>query len=151
MNKFAFIDPSTGEILNIRMPYVVPENWEDNAVIEGLIVKQLDADINNSAWISGKIWSGLEWVTKPARPSERHTWTSEGWVEVINEEDEWVRIRFERQNLLFSSDWTQANDSPLTDAQKEEWRTYRQALRDVSTAQSSVQRYEDIVWPTEPT
>ena len=36
----------------------------------------------------------------------------------------------ERHNLLVDSDWTQLPDSPLTDAEKQAWATYRQQLRD---------------------
>jgi hypothetical protein len=151
MKKFAFIDPATGEILNIRMPYVVPEFWTDNAVIEDKIVKELDSSINNAEWIHGKYWSGTEWLVKPVRPSDNHKWTSEGWQEVINVEDTWDKARGHRDRLLYSCDWTQTLDSPLSDSKKEEWRVYRQLLRDITTTQSSAQRFADIVWPTEPT
>ena len=36
-----------------------------------------------------------------------------------------------RNAKLAQSDWTQANDSPLSDSKKAEWKTYRQALRDL--------------------
>ena len=39
-------------------------------------------------------------------------------------------MRHWRDILLAQSDWTQLPDSPLTDAKKTEWATYRQALRD---------------------
>lgn len=35
-----------------------------------------------------------------------------------------------RNSLLRNSDFTQLPDVPLTDEQKEEWRIYRQELRD---------------------
>ena len=41
-------------------------------------------------------------------------------------------IREERKILLIESDWTQMPDSPLTEEQKAEWATYRQALRDMT-------------------
>lgn len=41
-----------------------------------------------------------------------------------------VSARITRSLRLEASDWTQVPDSPLTEAQKEAWRTYRQALRD---------------------
>lgn len=41
-------------------------------------------------------------------------------------------LRRRRNKLLAESDWTQANDSPLTDNEKQSWATYRQALRDVT-------------------
>jgi hypothetical protein len=37
-----------------------------------------------------------------------------------------------RNNKLKNSDWTQANDSPLSEEKKKEWATYRQALRDLT-------------------
>ena len=64
--------------------------------------------------------------------------------------DEWVRIRRERDKLLTESDWTQANDSPLTDANVAKWKTYRTSLRDLPSDQSSKTKYSDITWPTKP-
>ena len=64
--------------------------------------------------------------------------------------DEWTQIRAERDRLLTSSDWTQANDSPLTDANVAKWKTYRTSLRDLPSDQSSKTKYSDITWPTKP-
>ena len=55
--------------------------------------------------------------------------------------------RSERDALLSQSDWTVMPDSPLSDSKKTEWKTYRQALRDVP-AQSGFPN--NITWPTEP-
>ena len=41
-----------------------------------------------------------------------------------------ARMREWRNILLSQSDWTQMSDSPLTDAKKTEWATYREQLRD---------------------
>jgi len=40
-------------------------------------------------------------------------------------------LRKIRNALLRDSDWTQVNDSPLTDQEKQDWAIYRQALRDL--------------------
>jgi len=40
-------------------------------------------------------------------------------------------LRFERNRLLTESDWTQTPDNQLSDSKKAEWKTYRQALRDL--------------------
>jgi hypothetical protein len=40
-------------------------------------------------------------------------------------------VRALRNQRLYDCDWTQLPDAPLSDAQKEQWRTYRQALRDM--------------------
>jgi hypothetical protein len=52
-----------------------------------------------------------------------------------------------RDELLKSSDWTQAADSPLTDAKKAEWATYRQQLRDLPANTSDP---ANPTWPTPP-
>ena len=64
--------------------------------------------------------------------------------------DEWTNIRRERDRLLAESDWTQANDTPLTDANVAKWKTYRTSLRDLPSDQSSKTKYSDITWPTKP-
>ena len=46
----------------------------------------------------------------------------------ITQED---AIRVERNRLLKLSDWTQMPDNQLSDSKKEEWRVYRQKLRDL--------------------
>ena len=59
-------------------------------------------------------------------------------------------LREQRNQKLVDSDWTQAPDhpSPLTDAKKAEWASYRQSLRDLpETADMSA--WPDV-WPTEP-
>ena len=37
-----------------------------------------------------------------------------------------------RNELLANTDWTQSNDSPLSEEKKKEWATYRQELRDIT-------------------
>ena len=64
--------------------------------------------------------------------------------------EEWKRIRAERNRLLSESDWTQSADSPLTDAKKTAWATYRTSLRTLPEDQKSKTKYSDITWPTQP-
>ena len=60
------------------------------------------------------------------------------------------KIRSERSRLLTFSDWTQFSDSPLTDAKKQEWATYRQALRDLPSNNTNATSIDDVVFPSEP-
>ena len=57
-----------------------------------------------------------------------------------------VRNRETRNELLAASDWTQANDSPLTDEAKTSWATYRQALRDLPASED----WPNVTFPEEP-
>jgi hypothetical protein len=53
--------------------------------------------------------------------------------------------RTKRNSLLKLSDWVET--SSLSDEKKEEWRVYRQALRDLPESVTD----HDVVYPTEPT
>lgn len=59
-------------------------------------------------------------------------------------------IRNERHWLLSACDWTQSPDSPLTDAKKAEWATYRQQLRDFTSRTFVGLEYFVIPWPQKP-
>ena len=65
----------------------------------------------------------------------------------VTDDDLAFSIREERDYLLAKSDWTQATDSPLTDAKKAQWVTYRQALRDI-TSQNTFPT--NVTYPVEP-
>ena len=54
----------------------------------------------------------------------------------------WVFVRAERNGKLSQTDWRAGSDLTLSD----EWKTYRQALRDVPTQSDP----DNITWPTEP-
>ncbi len=71
-------------------------------------------------------------------------------------------LRGRRDMFLQESDWTQFNDSPLSEAEKTKWATYRQELRDLP-ANNPNPKWEknadgveddtllpDITWPTKP-
>jgi len=45
--------------------------------------------------------------------------------------DYWEELRFVRNLKLTESDWTQLPDASITEEKREEWRVYRQLLRDI--------------------
>ena len=61
--------------------------------------------------------------------------------------DSTVLLRLQRDDLLNQSDWTQVPDSPLTTDKQNEWKTYRQALRDLPANTSDP---ANPTWPTQP-
>ena len=54
----------------------------------------------------------------------------------VTDELQATNARLQRDALLRESDWTQVLDSPLSDDQKTQYRTYRQALRDITLHQN---------------
>ena len=85
-----------------------------------------------------------EFLTQPPAPSRDHVWDEPSFAWVVNLDLAWANIRQKRQQLLTASDWTQYADVVL--ANKEEWATYRQALRDVTSQPDPL----NIVWPISP-
>ncbi|MDY0990255.1 hypothetical protein BSF41_40660 [Flavobacterium sp. ACN2] len=55
-------------------------------------------------------------------------------------------LRIRRNALLVESDWTQVEDSPLSEEKKMAWKNYRQELRDLTNQEDLTA----IVWPTKP-
>ena len=60
-----------------------------------------------------------------------------------------------RNAKLAQSDWTQANDSPLSASKKAEWKTYRQTLRDLPSKVTpkflpNSPRIDESAFPTKP-
>jgi hypothetical protein len=54
--------------------------------------------------------------------------------------------KIDRDIKLLTSDWTQLADAPITDAQKADYATYRQELRDMPAAAD----WPDTAWPADP-
>ena len=66
--------------------------------------------------------------------------TADEQTAIIN--SRWEEIRSVRNKFLEETDWRAMSDRTLTD----DWRTYRQALRDVPTQSDPF----NITWPTQP-
>tara|TARA_X000001382_G_scaffold36195_1_gene23846 strand:+ start:975 stop:1256 length:282 start_codon:yes stop_codon:yes gene_type:complete len=65
-------------------------------------------------------------------------------TQILNEK--WQLVRIKRNDLLAQSDWVVAKASETGVAVSDDWKTYRQALRDVPTQSDP----DNIAWPTEP-
>ena len=115
---------------------IVERSWvikdaDDNVIntFEG----EANDDFIGQGWADGTVISSVEQLPDVTIESE--------------EPSLYDLLRKDRDKALIASDWTQFNDSPLTDAKKQEWATYRQALRDLP------QNTEDPsapLWPTKP-
>ena len=66
--------------------------------------------------------------------------TSDEQTDLTNQQ--WVNVRSERDLKLQDTDWRASSDLTLSD----DWKTYRQALRDVPTQSDPF----NITWPTKP-
>jgi len=65
-------------------------------------------------------------------------------AEILTEK--WIGVRIERNTRLQESDWVAAKAYETGVAVSDEWKTYRQALRDIPTQSDP----DNITWPTKP-
>ena len=86
--------------------------------------------------------SDIEVVIDPAGSDPRGS----DMVRTVITWDE-LESRGRRNEKLSACDWTQGQDSPLSDAKRAEWATYRQALRDLPSNTPDVNGLE---WPVTP-
>ena len=93
-------------------------------------------DVHRTGSIAAKEGGGWQWV-----------------YEIITHDQDFLinrLIRHQRLFLLRDTDWAVLPDSPLSDDDKAEYTTYRQALRDMTSNQPDVKSAEDVTWPTPP-
>jgi len=109
------------------------------------VIKDADDNvINTFEGEANDVFIGQEWADGTVISSV------EQLLDVTIESDEpslYDLLRKDRDKALVASDWTQFNDSPLTDAKKQEWATYRQALRDLP---ANTDDPANPVWPIQP-
>jgi hypothetical protein len=86
-------------------------------------------------------------VAIPAKPDQYSVFdfTTKQWVQQENLAI--ADVLPKRQRLLYSSDWTQIPNNPLTSEQQAAWATYRQELRDIPS-QSGYPF--NVIFPTPP-
>jgi hypothetical protein len=146
-----YIQVENGEVKGYPRP--LPQNW---------------ADVSNFYLLDDERlrsygWYPLRFV--PAEKTDNDVVTGQSFViegnEVVQYEQirpkteseiqeelnsKWENIRNQRNLLLLESDWTQLADVALTDEKKQEWRLYRQSLRDITNFDSP----DHVIWPNKP-
>ena len=102
------------------------------------------------AW-HGYEYSGLDWLDSGSAPTESEI---DAEVTRLNNAEPMKLLRLERNARLAASDWTQSRD--LTLSNDADWKTYRQALRDLPASASPKLDsigdldFSSVTFPTEP-
>tara|TARA_Y100001951_G_scaffold101895_1_gene107618 strand:- start:720 stop:1085 length:366 start_codon:yes stop_codon:yes gene_type:complete len=101
-------------------------------------------------WI-GTDYSGLQWLDSGTAPTEAEIDTE---LTRLNNAEGMNLLRRERNRLLTACDWTQSRDITLSN--DADWKTYRQALRDLPASASPKLDTDgnldmsSVTFPTEP-
>ena len=103
---------------------------------------------------AGYNYADLVWDDSDAKPTEAQI---NAELTKLNNAEPMKLLREKRNEKLAESDWTILSDSQLTTTKQNEWKTYRQALRDLPAsanpkieAASGVLDPSSYTLPTEP-
>ena len=120
-----------------------------------MIFKRIDAVSSlkpNKEWTwIGTDYSGLKWLDSGTAPTEAEI---DAEVTRLNNAEPMKLLRLERNTRLTACDWTQSRD--LTLSNDADWKTYRQALRDLPASASPKLDangnldMSSVTFPTEP-
>ena len=77
-----------------------------------------------------------------ARDAEEKEWNDGAFDRALDD------LRTTRNKLLAESDWTQSRDVTLSN--DDDWKTYRQSLRDITKDLTTVDDVNKVTWPTKP-
>lgn len=128
------------------MKSIVIYNAETGMIRQSMMISEELISIN--------LQDGEAYIEGTAGPNETHVVNGEivdGYADQREQDtidQAWIDFRQYRNILLSECDWTQAADSPLTDAKKAEWANYRQQLRDLPQNTTDLR---NPTWPTPPT
>ena len=75
-----------------------------------------------------------------AREAEEKAWSDGAFDRAI------ASLREERNNKLSESDWMANSDVTMSS----NWKTYRQELRDMTEGLDTIDKINNVTWPTEP-
>jgi hypothetical protein len=149
MKQFAFVNEQglVGRVVSAGRD----EDYTDGEYYDGLLAIEISVTEEPGIFLRTKYWKNETWQTKPEKPGEFYNWNlqAENWE--LDSTALQERLRFERDQKLYASDWTQIADAPLTPEQKTAWQTYRQALRDIPANNADITDLDQVVWPVKPT
>lgn len=153
MKKFAVINKYSGIVEGTIQP-ATDDMIEDEEVCPysvDSIYKEIEEPMWQSFSEETHWWDGSMWRIRPKPPSQHHkSWDASTNRWSLDVESLWSDIRKRRNAFLTSSDWTQLNDTSLTQAQKDSWSAYRNELRNLPALNTDVEFVEDINWPVKP-
>ena len=96
--------------------------------------------------VKGRDYSGITWYPQNTEdcPSEA---VLQAKIDEVVASESMRRLRVERDRLLTETDWVAARAFETGATISDEWKTYRQQLRDITKTATSL---DDVTWPTQP-
>ena len=106
--------------------------------------------------ITGNVYSGIEWlsINESDAPTEEEV---NAKIEELKQEEPFKLLREERDKRLTACDWVVAKHTEHGKMVPEDWKIYRQALRDLPSISYRPEldefgdlKMDSVAWPTPP-
>ncbi len=148
MKYFITYNNTTGQIIQTTVT-----TSEENVILNDtqLSLLEVPESVDNEKYYLDP--QSLQTIAFPDKPDQYHTWnwTTKIWEDIRTQEQKStlanIKARQERDKLLNNSDWVVVKALEQGEPVPENWRTYRQQLRDI-TQQPGYPL--TITWPTPP-
>tara|TARA_Y200000002_G_scaffold348367_1_gene324274 strand:- start:335 stop:781 length:447 start_codon:yes stop_codon:yes gene_type:complete len=147
MTKVAIVD-TEGEIIHLWSSGAEVEPEGEWVTDKTKTVVHISSSIDNGYFMRRNYYKDGTWKSREDKPGDYYIWKDEAWV--LDSDELWKAIRDKRNNLLYSSDWTQLTDCKLSLEKQGEWTEYRQVLRGIPAINNGVKHLNEVVWPDEP-
>lgn len=149
------IEVSTGRIIQVIYPQasVEPEGLSEDGTIRTVYITEFNlVERDLASFIQHWYFDSrtMNFIEVGTPPNAYSTWNLVNRVWTWDPAAVLADIRNYRARFLLGTDWTQIPDNTLTDAQKQEARTYRTALRNITSGLDNPKNIEDVTWPTPP-
>lgn len=143
-----YIDQTTGQIESITRPHP-SVTITDETIDGGYFVKIIDPPVPN-ADLRNKYWDfdAGALTVRPPRPGEYYYWENKQWN--LDKPALVTILKRMRTEKLRAIDWTQLPDVQLTPAKVQEYKDYRQELRDLPSLYPNITHIDEVVWPSPP-
>ena len=106
------------------------------------LAKALEQLAPNEQWMI--VDDEITWLSSGSQPTQEQI---DAKIAELSISEPLRRLRLRRNEILQTSDWRVVKATETGIAMSNEWKTYRQALRDIT---QHYQNLDDVVWPTEP-
>ena len=111
---------------------------------------------NSEYSVTGNVYSGIEWlsINESDAPTEKEV---NAKIEELKQEEPFKLLREERDKRLTACDWVVAKHTEHGKMVPEDWKIYRQALRDLPSISYRPElnefgnlKMDSVAWPTPP-
>lgn len=142
MNKYALI----GTLGEVNCTIITSETLEELQAYRSELIYECPEEVQPGDYTKDE---GVTFQSPSPSPGDTYVFDYEDLTWKLDEDLAWMQIRIQRNQLLKACDYTQLPDMQfeMSEIEKEAWRLYRKALRDITDQEDP----SNIIWPTKPT